>query len=211
MSERPGVLLYWDTFDILENLLDGEAKAMMSAIKNYARYGEKPNFAGDRLLSTLWLAIRQRIDADEQRYKDICVKRAEAGKKGAEKKHFLASEANATKCQQVPASEANATKCRQNKPITVTNSNSNSITESNSTKRFVPPTLEEVREYCLERGNSIDPERFVDYYTANGWVQSGGKKIKDWMACVRNWERNDLNSPKVEQPKDDPYSIFNNF
>ena len=54
--------------------------------------------------------------------------------------------------------------------------------------RFKPPSVEEVSEYCRERGNGIDPSAFVDFYTANGWVQSGGKKIKDWKACVRTWE-----------------------
>lgn len=56
--------------------------------------------------------------------------------------------------------------------------------------RFVPPTVEEVRAYCKERGNNVDPERFHDYYSANGWVQGKGKPIKDWKAAVRTWERN---------------------
>ena len=53
--------------------------------------------------------------------------------------------------------------------------------------RFSPPPVEEVREYCKERGNGIDPQRFVDYYTANGWM-AGKVKMKDWKAAVRNWE-----------------------
>ena len=53
------------------------------------------------------------------------------------------------------------------------------------------PTVDEVREYCRQRGNNVDPQRFVDFYTANGWVQGRGKPIKDWRAAVRTWERND--------------------
>ena len=57
-------------------------------------------------------------------------------------------------------------------------------------KKFIPPTVEEVRAYCLQRSNRIDAQHFVDYYTANGWVQGKGKKpIKDWKATVRTWER----------------------
>ncbi len=56
------------------------------------------------------------------------------------------------------------------------------------TTRFKPPTVEEVAAYCLERGNHVDAQRFVDYYTANGWMR-GKTKIKDWRACVRTWER----------------------
>lgn len=57
-------------------------------------------------------------------------------------------------------------------------------------KNFEPPTVEDVKAYCLERGNSVDANIFVDFYTANGWVQGKGKPIRDWKAAVRTWERN---------------------
>lgn len=56
--------------------------------------------------------------------------------------------------------------------------------------RFKPPTLEEVQQYCLERNNNIDPQRFVDYYTSNGWMV-GRAKMRDWKASVRTWEQNE--------------------
>lgn len=55
--------------------------------------------------------------------------------------------------------------------------------------RFAPPSVEQVRAYCLERGNSVDPQKFVDHYEASGWVR-GKSKVKDWKACVRTWEGN---------------------
>lgn len=58
-----------------------------------------------------------------------------------------------------------------------------------SIKKFIPPTVQEVRAYCMERGNDVDPERFVDFYEAKGWMV-GKNKMKDWRAAVRNWERN---------------------
>ena len=54
--------------------------------------------------------------------------------------------------------------------------------------KFSPPTLEEVKAYCLERGNRVDAERFHSYYTANGW-KVGKNPMKDWKAAVRTWER----------------------
>lgn len=62
-------------------------------------------------------------------------------------------------------------------------------------KRFTPPTLEEVQAYCAERNNSIDPQHFIDYYTSNGWLV-GKNKMKDWKAAVRTWERNGYSSNK---------------
>ena len=55
--------------------------------------------------------------------------------------------------------------------------------------QFTPPSLDEVRAYCQERHSSIDPQRFFDFYTANGWIQGKGKPIKDWRAAFRLWEQ----------------------
>lgn len=79
----------------------------------------------------------------------------------------------------------------------------NSIVESKR-KRFTPPTLEEVQAYCDERNNGVDAQRFIDYYTSNGW-QVGKNKMKDWKAAVRTWERNgvsDKQSPKKNDTDD---------
>ena len=56
-------------------------------------------------------------------------------------------------------------------------------------RRFVKPGVEEVRAYCLERGNCVDAQKFVDYYESNGW-RVGRNPMKDWKAAVRTWERN---------------------
>ena len=56
-------------------------------------------------------------------------------------------------------------------------------------KRFSPPTLEEVRQYCLERKNNVDAEKFVNFYSSKGWMV-GKNRMKDWKAAVRTWERN---------------------
>ena len=60
--------------------------------------------------------------------------------------------------------------------------------------RFIPPSVEEVKAYCEERKNGIDPEHFVDYHIAIGWVVGKNKKpMKDWEAVIRTWERNGNN------------------
>lgn len=55
-------------------------------------------------------------------------------------------------------------------------------------KRFVKPTLEEVKEYCLSRKNNIDAQQFIDFYESKGW-KVGNQSMKDWKACVRTWEQ----------------------
>lgn len=64
-------------------------------------------------------------------------------------------------------------------------------------KAPMPPTLDDVSAYCLERENGIDPEAFMDFYIANGWTQGKGKPIVDWKAAVRTWEKNRKPSAKA--------------
>ena len=63
--------------------------------------------------------------------------------------------------------------------------------------RFTAPTLEEVKAYCDERKNGVDPQRFVDYYSSNGW-KVGKNPMKDWKAAVRTWEKNGYDSGKKQ-------------
>jgi len=65
---------------------------------------------------------------------------------------------------------------------------------------FVPPSVDQVRAYCKQRGNSVDPSEFVDHYTANGGYR-GKTKISDWQACVRTWEKNSKGKPATYAPR----------
>lgn len=98
------------------------------------------------------------------------------------------------------------------KPIpninTTLNSNITIDKESKPKKdpsRFIPPTIEEVSAYCIERGNSVNPQRFIDHYTSNGWMV-GKNKMKDWKAAVRTWERNTIDQkPQVQKKSVNPF------
>ena len=77
---------------------------------------------------------------------------------------------------------------------------------------FTPPTLEEVKAYCIERNNNIDAEYFIDFQEARGWVLSNGKKMKDWKATIRTWERNNYNRNHVNKnSKDNAINVVNNL
>lgn len=68
-------------------------------------------------------------------------------------------------------------------------SNSKQVAAHTTASRFQKPTLSEVESYCSERGNTIDPKRFIDFYESKGWVV-GKSPMKDWRAAVRTWEKN---------------------
>jgi len=66
--------------------------------------------------------------------------------------------------------------------------------EKPKTKKFKKPSIQEIKDYCQERKNSVDAEKFFDYYEARAW-----KEIKNWQACVRTWERNGYSSNSKPQ------------
>ena len=69
--------------------------------------------------------------------------------------------------------------------------------------RFKKPSLEEIKNYCIERKNTVNPESFYNFYESKNWMV-GKNKMKDWKACVRTWEQRTTTSiGKREQKQPD--------
>lgn len=77
-------------------------------------------------------------------------------------------------------------------------------TNVSAKKKFTPPTVEEVEAYCQEMGYGIDPDAFVDYYEARGWM-AGKTHMKDWKAACRTWERRRREESKSKKPSGDDF------
>lgn len=110
------------------------------------------------------------------------------------------------------ANEINAKQMLSQNSIEENSIDKNSIEENikeeiyKEEKKFKTPTLEEVKNYCLERNNNVDAERFIDFYESKGWM-IGKSKMKDWKACVRTWERD----AKKNSKEDVDLSIFDKY
>ena len=72
-----------------------------------------------------------------------------------------------------------------NKPSTT---NKNDKKEKNERSIFIEPTYNEILEYCIERKNGVDVNKFLNFYSSKGWMV-GKNKMIDWKACVRTWEK----------------------
>jgi uncharacterized protein YdaU (DUF1376 family) len=123
---------------------------------------------------------------------EISIKRAEAGSKGGKQTQFAKAKSQAN-------SQANS----ENE-----NENENEVEydkeKKSEKKQFKVPSVEEVREYCRSRGNSVNPESFVNHYESKGWY-IGKNKMKDWKAAVRTWEqRQNQNKLKFNERSDLP-------
>ena len=182
---KKSFVLYHDIRTPLELLTDEQRGKLFIALLNYSEYGELPDFDGALLMAFAF--IRTSLDRDAEAWAEKRAKRAEAGRSGG-----LAKAANASNVSSSKQNVANLAV-----PVNVNTPNT-SVGRETADKpprasRFTPPTVDEVRAYCQERGNSVDPERFVDFYASKGWLV-GKTRMKDWR------ERSD--SQQKAQDKD---------
>ena len=91
----------------------------------------------------------------------------------------------------------------------IDNKSANDI-QKEKTNRFIPPTVEQVREYCKTRNNDIDAESFIDFYKQKNWM-IGKNKMQDWKAAVRTWEHRrkekEREKEKEKEPKKYAYKL----
>jgi len=80
---------------------------------------------------------------------------------------------------------------------TTTNKNVKNV--KNERSIFIEPTYNEILEYCIERKNGVDVNKFLNFYSAKGWMV-GKNKMIDWKACVRTWEK-PIEIQEVNEPK----------
>ena len=83
--------------------------------------------------------------------------------------------------------------------------------EKQTNRRFVKPTVEEVRAYILEKNYPIDAEQFWNFYEAKGWM-IGKSPMKNWKSCIATWLKNGRSNSseepfvsKLNNPKMDVY------
>lgn len=191
---RKFLCVYYDQEEAWTQLGDGEAGRLLKALIAYAKRGEEPALTGAE--RSAWAFLKVQVDANNDSYDAKVSKCREAGKASAAKRQQVSTDVNER--QRVSTNKNN----NKNK-----NKNNNDI---GSSGRFAPPDLDEVLAYCQERGSSVDPERFFDYYTSNGW-KVGKNPMKDWKAAVRSWERSGNDTPqraKSSDSLDDQYEMM---
>ena len=62
-------------------------------------------------------------------------------------------------------------------------------------RRFIPPTIEEVKARIVEMGYTFDAEAFIAFYQSNGWMV-GKSKMKDWRAAMVTWQKREPRFPR---------------
>jgi hypothetical protein len=206
---RDSFIMYTENAEQIDMLNDEQAGVLLKAVMHYQMGLDVPEMDG--MVSIVFSVLRQRLDRDSAKYEEVCEKRKEAGRK-AKKANAVSEEAKKANAFSDGAKEANAFSEEQKKQMhpdnDPDNDNDPDIKEKVNQKEkrrspFRPPTLEEVKEYCKERGNHVDAERFVDFYSAKSWM-IGKNKMSDWKAAVRTWER-DVGKTDARKPNSFQY------
>lgn len=168
--------VYTDFEEAIEMLGDAEKGRLFTAMLRYASTGELPDLRGGERL--LWPTAKLNID----RTRAEAEKNTINGKKGGRPK---------TQNNPEKPNETLKDKDKENNIIPLSpNGDIPPKGERPPEKRFVKPTADEVCAYCVERGNHVDAQAFVDFYAAKGW-KVGNAPMKDWKAAVRTWEKRD--------------------
>lgn len=88
--------------------------------------------------------------------------------------------------------------CHAPKNIENENIDINSLYKKGSS-HFQKPSLDDIRAYCISRGNNIDPEQFLNFYESKGWMV-GKTPMRDWRAAIRTWEKRENDSTRRRSP-----------
>ena len=160
-----GFICHDDYLAKTARLTDEEVGRLFRALMTYHATHEELDMPGRE-----WLAfdfIREDIDRQDKEYEEKCNKNREIRLNAIE---------NERKRKSTVVDEGEPYKDKEKDK------------EKDKTKRFTPPSVEDVAAYCRERGNKIDAQTFVDFYSSKGW-KVGNSPMKDWKASVRTWER----------------------
>lgn len=195
MAKKKSVLFYLDNYTPAMKGLSYEQKGMLfDAIISYAGgLADTPDELG--MLSLALDPIKAAIDRDNVKYVQVCERNQKNGLKGGKPKgtHSNPQEPTGLFTNPNKPDKDNDTDTIQIRIGDKDKEEKNSIPSGNdlpkkATKRFIPPTLEEVTAYCQEKNNGVDAYKWFHHYESNGWM-IGKNKMARWKSAVATWAK----------------------
>lgn len=199
---KDSFVFYRSFKESLSDLSNDDKLIMYEAISDYALDRIEPNLQG--FPRALFKLVRPQLDANWRRFENGRKGGAPSGNKNAVKEETTKKQPRNNLETTKKQAKTTWKQPNVNDNVNVNdndndNENENkkdidkSISKKNSKKFFSPPNLEEVKEYCSERQNKVDAEKFINFYEAKGWMV-GKNKMKDWKAAIRTWEKTSPNN-----------------
>lgn len=171
--------------DVCAELEESDRKELIYAINMYGMFGVEVELP--YMLKALFISLKEDIDNSK-------AMRARGSKGGRPKGKPRVSES-----EKPEVSEDDEPVVSESCEPMVSDDSENSESQTNpnqskpnqskpKVRRFTPPSVDEVREYCSEKGYTFDPEAFVAFYESKGW-KVGRNPMKSWQAACTTWQK----------------------
>ena len=187
---RDSFVFYKSFYEAIRNIPKESQLELYNAICEYSLFGTVPDLS-DGIAKAMFIIMQPIIDSANARYRAS----VENGKRGGRPRKKQ-DEDNLEETEQKPKQNLEETeqKPKQNLNDNVNdNVNDNDNVDNKPTKKtnkkFVPPTLEEIENYCKEKNYNIDTQFFYEYFTEGNWVDSKGNKVKNWKQKIITWSK----------------------
>ena len=205
MSDKKKTCIIYDSWnDVIQNLPNEMAGELIKGLLGYAFDGAEFDTDNPAINAILQM-MKAKVDENSAKYQEKVDRMGSARNKQNQKSDSnqsdisQKSDSNQSEIKSVSEYESVSDNDSVNESV---NDNGYPTDTKKRGARFVKPTIDQVRDYCTERGNNVDPEVFMDYYESNGW-KVGKNPMKDWKASVRTWERRDRASPQKDFDSND--------
>lgn len=165
--------------DVCAELEEEDRKELIYAINMYGMYGEEVELP--YLLKALFVSLKEDIDNS----KNARTRGSKGGRPKAKPEVSENEKPEVSKSAKPEVSE------KTDKTESQTNTSQTNTNQTNTNKkegRFTPPTLDQVREHCSDKGYTFDPEAFYAFYESKGW-KVGRNPMKSWTAACVTWQK----------------------
>ena len=180
--------IFYDWYEMTQGLTDEEYGSLIRGLQRYARDGETAELKG--IATTLFPVFKTFVDRESDAYDKKVKQCREAGSKGGKSKRTL------TVANEISEEQEQEQEQDQEQDQDQEKEKENAAETANDISVFKAPGVEEVYSYCKERGNTVDAEAFIDYYSSIGWMV-GKNPMRDWKAAVRSWEKRHVYTSSV--------------
>jgi len=180
-------------------MTDDQTGKLLRMMKSY--HNGRYYICNDFAVELVFEQFKNQFDRDLIKYNNICERNSNNGKKW-------------WRPQEPKEPSGLITNPKEPKKADSDSDNKNDSVNDNDNKKnnnkFIKPTHTEIKEYCIERKNKVDPQRFIDYYDSIWWLV-WKNKMKDWKATIRWWEVRDKNDPKKNTKEYEKKDARENF
>ncbi len=191
MAKKDSFVLYTDQKAVMDKLSDEQAGKLIKAIYEYVESGEMPEL--DNVLDLVITPFKTVLDKDKAKYEEVSKARAEAGSKGGK-----AKESNDKQNKQLQTNESKTSNCNDNDNV-----NDNDLEKENIKKKYGENGNVKFTDEEYEKVKAYFPNDYTERIQGlDDYIQSKGKRYKDFFATLKTWARKDgYKPPSVIEPK----------